>query len=188
MPYTAATLLGVMVVTLASVSTSRGQTVDWKLYGGSDVGGESVCFYDANGVSRTADQHVRAWTKCLPKSELDNIDFRKAQYDDIAKLAAREIVKGYVPPIVVSGLAKFDKIVDFASMEAMADLAEIKPASEILLELNCSEHMIRELSIHITSAGREGFNEHPTPWSYFPPDSNGARLQRLLCTSEPLGR
>lgn len=176
-------LFAIIFVTLISISAGRGQTVDWKFYGGADVGGESVCFYDANGVSRTGDQHVRVWTKCLPWSEVKKVDS-----DDLTKTGARKIEEGYVPPLVVIGVSKFDKVPEIVSIEEIADIAVIKPVSKILYELNCSEHMLRELSIDITDAGREGLSDAPRPWKYIAPESNGARLQQLLCTSEPLGR
>jgi hypothetical protein len=184
MPNASTTLLGITFLALISASPSRGQTVDWKLYGGANVGGESLCFYDAKGAI-TADQHVRAWTKCLPKAELDNIDLRNAKYHDIVELAAQEIANGYVPPIVAAGFAKFVNVPDIAGMEEIADLAGIKPVASISYELNCSEHMIRELSLYVTKAGHDVSSDVPLPWRYIPPETSSAQLQQLLCTLEP---
>ena len=49
-----------------AIGLAQASSAEWKLYGGaSDKGGHVICFFDADGVVKTADGHIQFWTKCL---------------------------------------------------------------------------------------------------------------------------
>src|SRR5271154_576807 len=93
------TLACLLYVAIRGPVSAQGSDVDWKLFGGAPVGGESLCFYDAKGLTQQPDGHIRVWTKCLLKSDLDAIDIEKAFDGQIVKAAAEKVVHGYLPPI-----------------------------------------------------------------------------------------
>ena len=132
--------------------------VDWKLYGGASVEGDSVCFYEAKGVVRGPEDHMRVWIKCLLRKDMDNF----AGKIDVEKIG-RKLIAGYVPPIVVVGAMNFDQITDIAIIEAYANTGQVKPAAQILYELNCSERMLRELSF---STKGKSVSRRPLDWKY----------------------
>jgi hypothetical protein len=155
-------------------------SVDWKLYGGAKIGATSdYCFYDAEGVVKQPDTHLRVWTKCLSENEMDSVDIEKEPDNKITKNAARKIIGGYVPPIIAIEKMDFNKIADVAAAEEIANASGIQPHSRILYELNCSEKMLRELSI--TIYGKIGPSDRPKDWKYVGPETNAATLLTILC-------
>ena len=128
------------VLALLVSYSARAADVDWKLYGGASVAGPSLCFYDANGVARTASSYVRVWIKCLAKNDLD-----KRLGDKIADNAAKKIIQGYVPPIIVIGKMDFKQLPEIVAAEETANLGVIEPQGQFFEELNCSERMSRTL-------------------------------------------
>jgi hypothetical protein len=77
-------------ILFAAAGVSIGFTqagVDWKLYGGASIEGDSVCFYDANGVVQEPEHHVRVWTKCQGA----DADIEKDLFDTIVKNTAQKI-------------------------------------------------------------------------------------------------
>ena len=172
--------IGALAVTLFTVVAGFAQAsdVDWKLYGANTVGGVSVCFYEANGVVRTPEDHIRVWIKCLPQKDLQSIELGKNSVDkSVEKLRA-----GYVPPIVVAGKMNFDQIVDITASEEVANTGVVKPQAIIFNELNCSELRIRELSIDVYENGKiVGSRDKPKDWKYILPEGNAANLLKILC-------
>jgi hypothetical protein len=66
--------------------------------------------------------------------------------------------------------------------EETANISHIQLCARILYEINCSERMLRELSISVqTDDGKEGSREKPTEWKHVPPEGNGASLLKILC-------
>jgi hypothetical protein len=57
-------IIAACVLTLLA-SSARAADVDWKLYGGASVSGQSWCFYDAKSVARLSGGFIRFWTKCV---------------------------------------------------------------------------------------------------------------------------
>jgi hypothetical protein len=163
---------------VAVVQIGFAQTgVDWKLYGGASVDGASLCFYDANGVVREPGNQIRVWAKCLPAEALGNVRLT----DEITNDAAQKIVDGYVPPIVVVGEMKFDKIPEIVSGEEIANLDSVRPQSRFFYEIDCSERMIRALSVYIETKGKVGSSDKTADWEHVAPETNGARLLKILC-------
>ena len=169
----AACTLGLMLASLALAAD-----VDWKLYGAP---GGSVCFYEANGVTRTTDRHIGVWTKCLPQTEIDNVDFNAASNDRIVNNVTRKVLDKYVPPIALVQDLDHDQIVIVIGSEEIANLSPIQPNVVIYYELNCSERMVRRLTTYVRVNGREGFDEEPSDWEDVEPEGNVAMLLKLLC-------
>ena len=165
------------VLALTLASSAQAADVDWKLYGGAAVAGHSVCFYDANSVARTTSGYVRVWTKCLAQNDLERADLS----DENAQDAAKKIIRGYVPPIIVIGKMDFKRIPEIVGAEETANLGAIEPQAQIFDEMNCSERMMRTLSVSIHTNGQRGFNNKPSEWEYVPPEGNSATLLKLLC-------
>jgi hypothetical protein len=64
------------------------------------------------------------------------------------------------------------------------NMSDIAPRARIFYELNCSEKMLRELSIYIQAAdGKSGSRDKPREWQYVSPETNGTRLLKLVCRS-----
>ena len=86
--------IGAIAIVLFTIVVPRAglaQTtdVDWKLYGGDTTGGISFCFYDANGVVRGPEDHIRVWIKCLSQKDMEGIELSKGSVEkSVKKLAA----------------------------------------------------------------------------------------------------
>jgi hypothetical protein len=174
--------LGIVLSTVMTIaSEAHGADVDWKVYEAASVAGPEFCFYDANGVVRTPDGNVRAWTKCLPQKDMDAIDIEHDFGGKLLEDAARKIKEGCVPPSVAAGTLEFDQVPGIVAYEEIANLGSIQPHTNIFYELNCAQKMLRELSIHISVNGKSGSIDKPTPWEFVPPEGNGAMLLKLLC-------
>jgi hypothetical protein len=109
---------------------------------------------------------------------LERIDLDKTTVEK----AARKIVSGYVPPIVIIGVMKFDQITDVVAAEETANLGNIEPKARMLLEFNCVEQKQRRLSTYVrTNSGQMGFLSKPSDWDYIAPETNVAYLQKISC-------
>jgi hypothetical protein len=62
-----------------------------------------------------------------------------------------------------------------------ANLAGLQPVAEFYYELDCSAQMARRLSTHLRVRGQDHFDPKASIWGYTPPESNGARLLKILC-------
>ena len=171
------------LIPMIAVPTVWAQTldVDWKLYGGGPVGGESLCFYDAKGLTRQPDGYIRLWTKCLLKTALDGINIEKDFDGRIVKAAAEKAARYYVPPISKIQNVDANDAIAITAYEQIADMAGLQPQSRIFYELNCPDRMLRELSIDLHINGRIGSRNKPSDWEYVPPEGNGAALLKIIC-------
>ena len=171
----------VLSVAGASTVSAQGTDVDWKLYGGAPVGGESLCFYDAMGLTRQPDGHIRIWTKCLLKADLDAVDIAKDFDGRIVKAAAEKVARYYVPPISKTRNVDVNEATAITGYEEIADIAAPQPQTRIFYELNCPDRMTRELSMEFHINGQAAFVDKPREWSYVAPEGNGAALLKILC-------
>jgi hypothetical protein len=94
--------------------------------------------------------------------------------------AAQKILDGYVPPIVMMGEMK-DRTPNIVSFEEIANLDAVKPQSRIFYEIDCSEQMMRTLSVYIETKGKVGSSDKTADWMHVPPETNGAMLLKILC-------
>jgi hypothetical protein len=165
----------------AMTDNAHALNVDWKMYGGVADAGQSVCFYDRNGLVKQPDGHIRVWTKCLPRKELDAAPRGKKFGSKIVENAATKFRLGYVPPIASLENMNTDQRVDVITYETTADISDVEPQATIFYELNCPQRMMRELSINLHVNGKRGSSDKPGDWKYVPPEGNGARLLSILC-------
>ncbi len=120
---------------------------DWKFIGGSFIKNKHVItYYDADSVDYLSNGNIRAWNKGVDFSEVERITSKK----DVIEKSAKKLLVGYYPPyVLLKSIAKtgFDRYVDIISWEEAANHPEIKPKVRIYHEINCTEKMIRNLSI-----------------------------------------
>jgi hypothetical protein len=176
-------LIAPMMIAVALHGTdAKASDADWKLYGTSTVHGyEDLCFFDMKGAVEGADKRIKVWTKCLHKEAMDAIDIKKDFDGKIMDNAARKVLARYIPPIALVEDVNFDQATSFVMFEEIADVANVQPAARILYELDCSQQMLRELSIEIDADGKSGSKHTANEWKYVPPETNGARLLKILC-------
>lgn len=94
---------------------------------------------------------------------------------------AEKIVAHYMPPITRIESLNSDQIMQTIQYEETANISDIAAHARIFYELNCSEQLLRELSIYIVADGRSGSVERPSEWKYVSPETNGTRLLNILC-------
>ena len=174
--------VGITFIALA-YGVAQAQGVDWKFYGGGNVDGqESGCFYEADGLVTGPDKRIKVWTKCLPLTDLGDLDPKTDLGKKITEAIAPKIVQHYVPPF-----AKLQKeitsgqVVGMMTMEVAAGIANIQPQARVLYELNCAERMIRPLSIQIRINNELRTKDKPDDWVHAPPETNGNTLLIMLC-------
>jgi hypothetical protein len=171
------------VIAGASAALPQELVVDWKFYGGASLpnDGYNVCFYDASGVVREPDNHIRVWTKCLPQKDIDNVDIKKDFGGKILENTAEKVAHHYMPPFGVAEVMDADQSMQVTEYEEVANISGIEPHARIFYELNCPERMLRELSLYVQENGKSGLKDKPSDWKYVPPEGNGARLLKILC-------
>ena len=104
----------------------------------------------------------------------------------VVETAVQQILRGYVPPIIRIGTLDFEQVPEITTLEEIADIGNIEPLAKIYYELNCSDQMMRELSIYVQVEGKSksGSSDKPHDWKYSSPESNGARLLKILCPQQ----
>jgi hypothetical protein len=175
------TLAILFAFVVAPAALAQALSVDWKFYGGAALDEKSECFYDAKGVVQGPDAHLRVWTKCLLQKDLDSIDIKKDFDGKILENAGQKVAHHYVPPIATVEPIDDNQSIVITQYEETANIGNIEPHSNIFYELNCSERMLRELSMHFLVNGKSGSFNQPSDWKYVPPEGNGASLLKLLC-------
>ncbi len=170
--------VGVAIIAIACSGPARASDVDWKIYGAGSTsfGKPANCFYDANSVVKQPDTHLRVLTKCIAQEDPNSESNRKA-----SESAKQKIANGYVPPIIVIGEVKFNQIAEVVAAEETANDSHTEPVARMLAELNCSEGMIRTLSIIIQRNGTFSSSRHPTDWDDIAPKTHAATLRKILC-------
>jgi hypothetical protein len=172
----------VLALLFAGASSAQAADVDWKLYGTSTIKAETdICFYDSDGVTWKSDKLVRVWAKCLRQADIEKIDTNKGPGKAIIEESAQRVARHYLPPIATVEDANADQLVDFTFYEVVADLANVQPRGRIYYEINCSENMMRELSISFQTKGGISSKDEPLDWKYIAPETNASRLAKLLC-------
>jgi hypothetical protein len=93
----------------------------------------------------------------------------------------RKLAHGYMPPIATAEMPDTDQVITIIQYEETANIAAFQPRGRIFYELNCPEQMIRELSIYVEVDGKTGSIDKPSDWRHVSPETNGARLLKILC-------
>jgi hypothetical protein len=160
-------------------SSAHAAAVDWKFYGGADIGitGQTVCFYEERGITRPRPDIVDVWVKCLLQHDLDNVPANAPYSRAYIDMSGSRIANIYKPPILRVERMNIDQIEQVIMYESVADVGDLTAHATFYYELDCRRHMMRELSIDIENQPGTA----PSDWQYIPPESNGARLVSLLC-------
>jgi hypothetical protein len=137
-----------------------------------------------SGVVREPHSPLRVWTKCLPQKDVDNVDIKKDFGGKILENTAQKVARHYIPPIGAAETIDADQSMQFIEYEEVANISNIEPHAKIFYELNCSERMLRELSIFFQLNGKTRSSDKPRDWTYVPPEGNGARLLKILCQQQ----
>jgi hypothetical protein len=181
------TLAYILFGVVASLGLAQALSVDWKYYGGVliDGDGDSLCFYDAKGVVHgIPDGHIRVWTKCLLRKDMDRIDIKQDFNGKILQNTAQKVARYYAPPFAMVASIDENQAMAITQYEETANISYIKSQAQIYYELNCSERMMRELSIYIQANGKSGSRDKPTDWKYVAPEGNAANLLKILCLQQ----
>ena len=112
---------------------------------------------------------------------MDALDTKSELGKKIIDAAAEKVAHYYVPPFDLVEDVNQKQSVDMAASEAFADLAGVEPDATILTEVDCKRGMSRDLQVTIHRNGQMGASDRPGRWDYDPPESNGARLLKLVC-------
>jgi hypothetical protein len=165
-------LVAFTLLLLTSGLDAQAADVDWKVYGFATVEVASVCFYDARSVVSLPGR----------QQDIDRVDIKHDFGGKIVENAARKVVNHYIPPIAaVEESIDFDKAITIGGYEEVANIADIEPHATMLYELDCSQRMMRQLSISMWLKGQFTSDATPGAWEFNPPESNGTRLMRILC-------
>lgn len=174
--------VAIIALSIATAAMAEDLDVDWILYGSGVVGGrQSACFYDRNGLTWLSGTIARVWAKCLPMADIEHIDIEKDFDGRILNLAAGKLANNYIPPAASYQTMDLDAIISTIQLEITADIAEVEPVIRIFYELDCINKTYRELSIEVHKDGRYGFVDKPSNWKHTPPETNVARLSKLIC-------
>ena len=177
-------IIALIMVGYAACSTvAKASDSDWKFYGTSTVNGDTdLCFFDLKGAAQGSDKHVKVWIKCLHKKDTEAVDIKKDYGGKIIDNVSRKVIDRYIPPIALVEDTNFDQAIDVATLEEIADIANLQASARIFYEIDCPKLMLRELSVEVVDvSGRRGSKHSASEWQYVSPETNGARLQKILC-------
>ena len=173
--------------TIMCVPSTLAQTLsaDWKFYGTAPTaGGYGACFYDAKGIVSRPEGHLRVWTKCLSIKDVESIDIENEFDGKILHNITQKVIESYVPPLaIVETTIDFDKAIVIIQYEETANISSIQPITRIFYEINCSEQVLRELSISVRIGDKFISYDGPGDWKFIAPETNGARMLKILCRS-----
>lgn len=91
--------------------------------------------------------------KCLLQKDLDSIDVKKDFDGKILENTAQKVAHHYVPPIATVEIIDANQRMVITQYEETANIGNIQINSDIFYELNCSEQMLLELSMHFLVNG-----------------------------------
>lgn len=123
---------------------------------------------------------VRVWTKGLSAAAVDKVaNLPKEAVDR----DAQKLLLGYQPPFAVLKKLTEDERLGVIISEEVADDQLVSPEIKALVEIDCEHDFIRSLSIVVTQAGRFGSSDAAGHWEHIVPESSGANLSKIVCSS-----
>ena len=176
-------LIFIALLFIAFLHGAEAHGADWKFYGAGDLPTTEtvMAYYDAGSVEHVSDGHIKAWTKCISRSDVE----RTMRLEEVTNKAARKIKAGYIPPYVLSNPKpepRQDVSMRTTVWEEAANSDVIKPKLKILYELNCKGKKIRNLSsISYKNDGGTETRSGPDKWLSISPESNSDTLYKMLC-------
>jgi hypothetical protein len=167
----------------AGASDGDSHSADWKYYwdsllpgpGGSEVPVRD--FYLQSELKPLQSGHIQVWTKGLSVDDTDKATLSKEGIDR----AAKKLLSGYVPPVSSIIALNHEQLAGTVGMEEIADEGVVSPQIQTLVELDCTEKLLRQISVTITSGRTFGTSDREGVWEHMPPESSGARLLTLVC-------
>jgi hypothetical protein len=176
------------VLALASASGAYAQSgADWQMYGTGSFAstglvdkahGDTVLFFDAAGAVRRSDGHIEVWMKALPLTELRAQPAGEQMTKRFIDFSKQKLTGGYVPPLSTVVELDAEQRAFVMLNEAAANLADIKPTVQILFELDCTNRVLRALSMHLRNHPSD---DTASEWQHSPPETPGATLIKILC-------
>jgi hypothetical protein len=171
-----------VIVAYRSAGQARALGSDWKFYGGvSSPNGQTWCFYDARSVAREPAGLMQVAAKCLPQTDMDDIDVKTDFGGAIARNVARKRRSHYMPPYALAETLDRTQAADITRLEETADIADVEPRVRVSYELDCTKHMARQLNLYVKANGKVRTVDKPGDWKAISPRENSVRLFRILC-------
>jgi hypothetical protein len=169
-------------VVYRSAGQARAISPDWKFYGGvSSPNGQAWCFYDARSIAREPTGLIQMAAKCLPQTDMDDIDTATDFGGAIARNVARKRRSHYMPPYTMAETLDRAQAIDITRLEEIADIADVEPRAKVSYELDCTKHMARQLSVYVNVNGKVRTVDKPGDWKAISPRENTIRLFKILC-------
>ena len=166
---------------ILGLSCIESSGADWKFIGGSVLqkSEKVIAYYDVESVESLSNGNVRAWTKAVSISEVERVSNLK----EVIEKSAEKVAHGYYPPyVLLNPKTKYDDYINIIGWEEAANYDGIKPQLRTLLEVNCKEKMLRDLStIVYKKNGMTASNSNIGKWDYISPETNSETLLKILC-------
>jgi hypothetical protein len=156
-------------------------TSQWTLWGFSDrKTGDEELFYLNSDIRRLSEGHLQVWTKALPEKKMS-----RARTDQglIQRAVEKLTHDRYVLPYGKTHSLTDAQRLLFVLSELVADANAVDTDSKVLYEVDCVDRMTRPLSVIFLKEGSLQSSDTPGEWGHIAPESNGATLATLLCTS-----
>lgn len=149
---------------------------DWVYYATVEPGGaKQDLFFLRSDIKTTPDGHVKVWTKGLSDYRLARV---KLTEDQIRRAAERIVAT----PSTLPGITA-DQQTAIAAYEVLADDGKLDPKARILWELDCSNELMRSLSMYLTGGGKHLDSNVTGEWMHSPPESTISMLMTMVCAA-----
>jgi hypothetical protein len=173
-------LVAMLALAGTSVVYAQSGETNWQQYGWSRLGTLNVIlFFDAAGIIRRDNGHVQVWTKALSAAALDHAINTDRKIFESAK---QKVVQRYRPPITAVMELDSEKRTQVILDETAANFGSIEAANRVLYELDCTNRLLRELSIRLLVNGKLRSKDTPIEWRHVSPETVAADLLKLACT------
>jgi hypothetical protein len=184
-----AACLSALTVTAVVQEGAYAQSVgaDWQMYGKSSFAsagivdkahGDDVLFFDAAGAVRRSDGHIEVWMKALPLKELRAQPAGEQMTKRFIDFSKQKVASGYMPPLSTITELDTQERAFVMLYETAANLAGIAPTVQMLFEVDCTNRVLRALSMHVPNHPSD---DTASEWQHSPPETAGANLIKILC-------
>ena len=176
---TASLMVAMLSLGFHALAYAQDADVDWKYIGNTDT---DTIFYDAKGIQRLPDGHIKVWSKTISDKSLDAYFAKTPINKTLVKAVAERIKSGYLPPVFKIITSPKLELVSVISHEYYANFVNSTPTGRIFWELDCKNQQTRFLSISFLKKGRwlSGPSE-PEHWQPAAPETNSAHILKVLC-------
>jgi len=166
-------LLGCLLVTSAIAADAP----NWTLFGWTE---DTSQFFAMGDVERLPNGNLQVWTKGLSVEQVNSaVDRAAKSKDDRGRMVWATIVAE--PAISQVKHLNQDELFNAAIEEDVANHSDLQPVTRVLYEVDCSNKLMRALSVYARKNGKSEVSNHPGEWMHIPPETNAANLHALLC-------